>query len=221
VSVLLGNGDGTFQTAATFGSGSGAGSVAVGDLNRDGQTDLAVAGGTVSVLLNNTAQMFEQVAMPTFSPPGGTYDQPPTVTLSDATSGSTIYYTTDGSTPATSSAVYANPIPVTQTTTIRARATAIGMINSKADSATYTLVAAAPTFSPPGGKYLLPQFVSIADASPGMTIYYTTDGSTPTTSSNVYNGRILVLTTTTIKAIAVAPGWYRSSVATTRYRIGL
>ena len=75
----------------------------------------------------------------------------------------------------------------------------------------------APTFSPPGGKYLLPQFVSISDASPGVTIYYTTNGSTPTTSSSQYTGPILVILKTTVRAIAVAPGWSQSSVESATY----
>jgi hypothetical protein len=55
VSLLLGNGDGTFGSPALFGTGSEAYSAAVGDFNGDGATDLAVANGisnTVSVLLN-------------------------------------------------------------------------------------------------------------------------------------------------------------------------
>jgi hypothetical protein len=139
------------------------------------------------------------------------------VTLSDATAGATIYYTTDGSTPTTASTPYTAPISVTQTTTIRAMAAASGMADSNVASATYTLQAATPTFSPPGGSYLLPQFVSISDASPGVTIYYTTDGSTPTTSSPQYSGPILVITTTTIKAMAAAPGWSQSPVASATY----
>ena len=57
VSVLLGNGDGTFQAAVDFGAAGGPllFSVAVGDFNGDGMPDLAVAsGGGVSVLINNT-----------------------------------------------------------------------------------------------------------------------------------------------------------------------
>jgi len=55
VSVLLGNGDGTFGTAALFGTGSQAYSAAVGPFSQDGTADIAVANGisnTVSVLLN-------------------------------------------------------------------------------------------------------------------------------------------------------------------------
>ena len=57
VSVLLGNGDGTFQGRMNFSAGSGADGVAVGDFNGDGMPDLAVANtasNNVSILLNNT-----------------------------------------------------------------------------------------------------------------------------------------------------------------------
>jgi hypothetical protein len=57
VSVLLGNGDGSFQAAQNFGVGSSPYSVAVGDFNGDGVQDLAVANSgsnNVSVLINNT-----------------------------------------------------------------------------------------------------------------------------------------------------------------------
>jgi hypothetical protein len=160
-----------------------------------------------------------QVATPTFGLAAGTYNTPQAVPLSDTTSGATIYYTTDGSTPTTASALYTGPISVTRTTTIKAIGAKGGMVNSSVASATYTLQAATPTFDPPGGTYLLPQSVSISDASPGVTIYYTTDGSTPTTSSAQYSGPILVLTSTTIKAIAVAPGWSQSAVATAVYTL--
>ena len=57
VSVLLGNGDGSFQAAQDFGVGRSPNSVAVGDVNGDGRPDLAVANSdtnNVSVLINNT-----------------------------------------------------------------------------------------------------------------------------------------------------------------------
>jgi hypothetical protein len=169
----------------------------------------------------------QPVATPTVSPAGGTYSESVTVTISDATSGATVHYTVDGTTPTASSPVYSGPITVTQTRTIQAMATASGMTDSAVASATYTIQqpAATPTFSPPGGMYLMGMPVSISDATPGATIYYTTDGSTPTTSSPVYTGPIQLssspLTTTTIKAIAVAPGSSQSSVASATYTIVL
>jgi len=62
-----------------------------------------------------------------------------TVTISDATSGATIHYTTDGSTPTSSSAIYNDALTFTQTTTLKAMAAASGMTNSAVASATYTV----------------------------------------------------------------------------------
>src|SRR5439155_1612463 len=81
----------------------------------------------------------QQAATPTFSPAPGTYTSSVSVTISDSTAGATIYYTTDGSTPTPGSTPYAGPIPVTQTTTLRAMAAASGMANSAVASGTYTI----------------------------------------------------------------------------------
>jgi hypothetical protein len=150
------------------------------------------------------------------SPAGGTFTTTQSVTLS-AAAGATIHYTTNGSTPTTSSPVYSGPIAVTQTTTVRAIAAAGGMVDSDVASATYTLQAATPTFNPSGGSFLLPIQVSISSSSPGVTIYYTTNGSTPTTASTVYTGPFWVFSTTTVKAIAVRSGWTTSAVASATY----
>jgi hypothetical protein len=68
---------------------------------------------------------------------------------------------------------------------------ASGYSASAAGAATYTInlpVAATPTFSPAGGTYASAQSVTIGTTTPSATIYYTTNGSTPTTSSAVYTG---------------------------------
>jgi len=160
-------------------------------------------------------------ATPTFSPAAGTYPSAQSVTIADATSGATIYYTTDGSTPTTSSAVYSSPISVTATETIKAIATATGFSTSALGSATYTIApaTATPTFSPAAGTYNSAQSVTISDTTTGATIYYTTDGSTPTTSSTVYSSPISVTVTETIEAIATASGFSNSAVATATYTI--
>ncbi len=65
VSVLLGNGDGTFQAPVYYGAGSFPGSVAVGDFNLDGRQDLAVANSgsnNVTVLINNTPRTARRTA---------------------------------------------------------------------------------------------------------------------------------------------------------------
>ena len=78
-------------------------------------------------------------ATPTFSPVGGTYLTAQTVTISDATSGAAIYYTTHGTAPSTESAQYTAPITVSTTGTLEAIAVAAGYTNSMAASATYTI----------------------------------------------------------------------------------
>ncbi len=81
--------------------------------------------------------------------------------------------------------------------------------------------AAAPIFSPASGTYSSAQTVTISDTTTGATIYLTTDGTTPTTSSEVYNGPITVSSTETLQAIAGASGYNNSAVASANYTIGL
>ncbi len=79
--------------------------------------------------------------------------------------------------------------------------------------------ASAPSFSPAGGTYSSAQTVTISDATPGATIYYTTDGSTPNTGAPVYSSPIAISSNTTLKAIATASGYSASSVSTATYTI--
>lgn len=79
--------------------------------------------------------------------------------------------------------------------------------------------AATPTFSPAAGTYTSPQMVTISDTTPGATIFFTTDGTTPTTSSTKFTAAIQVNATETIKAIATATGFSNSAVATATYVI--
>jgi N-acetylneuraminic acid mutarotase len=164
-------------------------------------------------------------ATPTFSPAAGTYTGAQSVTISDTALDATIYYTTDGTTPTTSSTIYTSAITVSSTETIEAIAVASGDTSSAVASATYTIsssgaTAATPTFSPLAGSFTSAQTVTISDATSGATIYYTTNGTTPTTSSTQYTGAITVSSTETIEAIAVASGDFNSAVGSAAYTIG-
>jgi len=118
-------------------------------------------------------------ATPAFSPVGGSYSTAQSVTISDATSGAVIHYTTDGSTPTASSATYSSPISVSSTKTIKAIATANGFSNSPVASATYTFPANTPD--------LIVTAITMSPASPatGNAVTFTATvknqgtGSTP------------------------------------------
>ena len=162
-------------------------------------------------------------ATPTFSVAAGTYTSTQTVTISDTTTGATIYYTTNGTTPTTSSTKYTGAISVSTTETLEAIATATGYATSAVQTAAYTinLPAATPTFSVAAGTYTTVQTVTISDTTTGATIYYTTNGTTPTTSSSVYSGAITVSSTETLEAIATATGYSTSAVASAAYTINI
>ena len=90
---------------------------------------------------------------------------------------------------------------------------------SRAQTYTLQTQTLAPTFSPVPTTYATPQTVTISDATSGATIYYTLDGSTPTTSSTKYTGPITISTTTTLKSIATAAGLSASPVSSGLYTI--
>ena len=163
-------------------------------------------------------------ATPTFSPGAGAYTGSQSVTISDATPSASIYYTTNGTTPTTSSTLYTGPIAVNGSETLEAIAVASAVTNSAVASATYTIqqsggTTVTPTFSPAAGTYTGTQSVTISDTTSGATIYYTTNGTAPTTSSTVYAGPISVSASETLEAIAVASGQSASAVATAAYTI--
>ena len=79
--------------------------------------------------------------------------------------------------------------------------------------------AAAPVYNPPAGSYSGATSISISNTSPGTTIFYTTDGTTPTESSSVYSGPILLSNSATVSAIAVGGGYRTSPVAVATYVI--
>lgn len=165
----------------------------------------------------------QTVATPTFSPAGGTYTTTQNVTIACSTAGSTIRYTLNGSEPTSSSTAYTGAIAIASTTTVKAKAFASGMTDSQTASATYTInkadTTANPVFSPAAGTYYGNLSVTLNCSTSNATIRYTTDGSTPTSSSKVYTSAIALTATTTIKAYATASGLKDSSVVTTTYTI--
>lgn len=145
----------------------------------------------------------------TASPPSGTtFVTSVSVTLSTTTSGATIYYTTNGTDPTTSSTLYTGAISLTSTTQIKAFAWKLAT-SSPISSFSYTkaIDTAPPVASPGDGTTFVSALtVTLSTTTPGATIYYTTNGSTPTTSSSVYSSGLVFASTTTLKAIASLAG---------------
>jgi len=164
---------------------------------------------------------------PTFSPAAGVVSSGTTVTISSATAGATIYYTTDGTQPGTSAggstSLYTAPVAITAATTINAIAVASGFANSAVASAVYTLTpAATPVFTPPDASVVAAgSTVAISSTTPGAVIYYTTDGTSPLTSASktLYAAPITITAATTINAVATATGFANSAVATAAYTL--
>jgi len=158
---------------------------------------------------------------PEFIPAPGTYLDEQTVTVSDATRGAIVYYTTDGSVPTASFAAYTGPITVKSTGTLRAIAIAPKYSLSGVATGSYTIspVPATPAFSVASGTYISTQTVSISDATDGVSIYYTLNGTTPTAESTIYTGPVLIKSSGTLEAIAVAKGGTPSKVASASYTL--
>ena len=179
----------------------------------------AVASGVYSPATTATYTIAPQLPEPTFSPIQGYYMGTQRITISTSTLGGIIHYTTDGTTPTVASTVYSGPIAATSKVTIKAIvAGVVGYSISGTVAQTYSIIPATPFISPTSGTYTLGRTVTISDATPGVAIYYTTDGSSPTPKSAFYTRPITLPSTQTpetVRALAVANGVYSSDTSAT------
>jgi sugar lactone lactonase YvrE len=163
-------------------------------------------------------------ATPVITPAGGTYNSAQTVTITDSTPGTTIYYSASGSAWTIGFVQYTGPIAVSGEgeEIIEAYAMANGYSPSATATVTYTIYlppAPTPVISLASGAYPSAQTVTITDTAPGATIYYTTNGSEPTTGSAQYTGPITVSSSETLAASALASGYWLSVPASAQYII--
>ena len=80
-------------------------------------------------------------------------------------------------------------------------------------------IVATPSVSPRGGKFRRQVIVTLTDITPGTTIYYTLDGSDPTTTSIAYQSTFVLRRSATVKAIAVDSSLNDSAIAIASFRI--
>ncbi len=152
---------------------------------------------------------------------------PATLSVSGAPTGTIIYYTLDGTTPTANSERYWGPVLIPSACALKAMA--INPANgarSAVATYNYRVQASAPTavVYPSSGttvrKGSTIGLTTATSASPDIKIWYTTDGSQPTTSSTLYTGTIAVPTladgaTFTVKAIAGGDGILTSTTTLT------
>ena len=148
---------------------------------RTGWNSSAVTSGTYWIALGT-------VATPLLSPAPGTFTSAQSVTISTATSGATIRYTTDGTEPNFLSPIYAGAVAVSRTTVLKARAFFTDMTGSATAGGLYVLdlgTVDPPRFSPGPGSYPTKRLVTVTSETAGAAIHYRTDGLDPNESDPV------------------------------------
>ena len=121
-------------------------------------------------------------------------------------SGSTITVTLDGT---------SDTYTITPTAQARLKSVAV-TYTTGGEGALETLEK--PVIAPDSQEFNLGESVNVTiSAAEGATIYYTTDGETPTEESDVYENALKITETTTVKAIAVMDGYNNSAVAEATY----
>ena len=186
------------------------------DNKNDGPTGQKNIGGTIGKwsAQNSESQFYLEPVQP--KKPEITYSaETEKVTITPATLGTTIYYTTDGSDPTSSDTrqTYSAPFDLTAAITVKAIAvkSEYEKPNSVVETMTITPQCGIPTITNNDGT------IVIETNTVGATIYYTTDGSDPTTSGTrqTYSAPGFSLDeATTVKAVATKEGYANSEVAT-------
>lgn len=197
---------GTYHTTLILAEQNGASWTYLNHLNMPGTTNF----GTPAA-----------VAAPTITPNGGTFQGSVAVSLACATTGASIRYTTNGDPVTLSSPLYVANTPVVLNTSATVKAQAFTAGGSSAVTSATFVVTPATVATPTATLANSPGFtqVSLACATSGATILYTTNGTTPLSggaTTYTYNpaNPLLLTTTTTLKAIATKPNWITSAVLT-------
>jgi hypothetical protein len=187
------------------------------------QAAFASDGGVTRYVAFDTVEASVNPApAPTIETAAGIYAGFVNVVISSLVSG-TIYYTTDGTTPSSQNGtLYTGSFNITSTTLIQARQYVDGFTLGEVANAFYTINPITLTATPDTGTYLIGTLdpIVLETDSEGATIYYTTDGSTPTEASTEYTGAITPFDViTTLKARAFNSPASPSEVLTEVYSI--
>ncbi len=238
IAVLLGNGDGTFQNPVYYYDNArrrtdAPGLMLAGDFLGNGKLDIVTADVDLyspSLYLGNGDGTFEaaiDTGLPVLALTAGNFSGTGALGLAAnvlVNNGYPTYVWPEGPVE-TASALLDNALFTSlidqahQVDCSYSGDTNYAQSTSAAQSLQYQQ-AATPAFQPAAGTYLGQTNVSITSTS-GANIYYTTDGSTPTSASTPYTGPIPLSSSVTVKAIASGTGYADSNVVTAAYTIQL
>lgn len=157
----------------------------------DIKIEIVANSGSEEVAFDNIVLSYGEttptVSTPTLNPGAGTYNDEVVVTISCATDGATIYYTTDGNDPTTASFVYSAPLTFTSDTTLKAFATKDGHDDSAIATAVYEVI---DTSSIPTGM-IISEYIDGSSSNKAVEIYNGTGGEvdlTPYSVQSANNG---------------------------------
>ncbi len=155
-----------------------------------------------------------QAVTPIFSPFGGVINSN-LVRVTGFTPNAEIYYTTNGADPTLADQVIASgaTLQVTSGTTNKLRAFRGDLSPSDVASAVFTTRVGNPFFAPAPGAVTNGTLVSISTITPGATLFYTINATTPATNSLFYSGPIIITNNIFLRALGVAAGYSDSAVS--------
>ena len=169
----------------------------------------------------------DKVATPVLTPPGGSYAQEQTVSISCSTEDAEIRYTLDGSTPPANSFIYTAPLIVPLGTTVKAYAIKPGKKDSNVVTHFYSGIVPTPEIEPVSGTYVPGFFARIkinglssASSWPeGVSVRYSLDGTEPDSTSALYTMPFQLNEAAILKAKAYRYNWTPSPVVSAAYSI--
>lgn len=161
---------------------------------------------------------------PTFSEKGGDYESVIELTLK-STGGEKIYYTLDGSEPGSDCTLFSNPIVMRNGSyTVSAVCVNDYGICSEVVTEKYSIVTDTPDqpmVSLDDGKYNVPQLIEVYVPS-GVNVYYTSDGSEPSTESAIYTDPISIpVGESQYKFVAISKSGNPSEVVVRNYNLNV
>ena len=161
-------------------------------------------------VMHTAASKTAEIEFSAYTSPAISFDNTTNeVTIAATMAGSTIYYTTDGNSPVVgSSSTYSGAITISSATTVKAIAVHTGFLNSAVETLEIGKVATPTSTVNPNNT------ITLSCATEGASLYYTLDGSTPTTGSTPYDDTPLStgISGKTIKVLAVKAGEINSDI---------